>query len=42
MDCVMKILVGGEHWDQIKNQIPAGLDDKKPDAWFFETPDLLL
>lgn len=42
MDCEMKILVAGEHWDQIKSKIPAGLDDKKRDVWFFETPDLLL
>jgi hypothetical protein len=42
MDSEMKILVGGEHWDQVQKQIPAGLDDKKRDVWFFETPDLLL
>ena len=42
MNCEMKVLVGGEHWDKIKDQIPDGIDDKKRDVWFFETPDLLL
>ena len=42
MDCEMKVLVGGEHWDKVKKQIPEEIDGKKRDVWFFETPDLLL
>jgi hypothetical protein len=42
MDCEMKVLVSGDHWDKVKAQIPEEIDDKKRDVWFFETPDLLL
>jgi hypothetical protein len=42
MDCEMKVLVSGDHWDKVKEQIPEEIDHKKRDIWFFETPDLLL
>lgn len=38
----MKVLVGGEHWDKMKQQIPDDIDAKKRDVWFFETPECLL
>lgn len=42
MDCEVKVLVGDEHWDQVKTRIPDGIDDKKREVWFFDTPDLVL
>ena len=42
MDVEVKVLVAGEHWAKIKSRIPADVDEKKREVWFFETSDLAL
>jgi hypothetical protein len=42
MAAEVKVLVSDQHWTEIQERILFGIDDKKREVWFFETPDLSL
>ncbi len=42
MDVEMKLLISAEYSAKIAKGIPEGVDDKKREVWFFETPHLTL
>jgi hypothetical protein len=42
MDVEVKVLISDEHWVKLKERIPANVEDKMREVWFFETPKLSL
>ncbi len=42
MDVEVKVLIAAEHWPKMRSRIPAEVDEKNREVWFFETSDLAL